>query len=112
MFRDVQLNTFSMRRATKYILNDFTSSYKSRLTKLYLLSLMCVYELHDLIFYIKSYKYPSSYFNINEFIFLVLYQQDQVQVSNFNIILLVLPQILLIIFISVDFLNYETHFQL
>ena len=30
---------------------------------------MCIYELHDLIFYIKSYKYPSSYFNINNFIF-------------------------------------------
>ena len=41
------------RRATKYILNDYTSSYKSRLTKLNLLPLMCIYELQDLTFYIK-----------------------------------------------------------
>ena len=108
--KDILLLERVQRHATKYILNDYTSSYKSRLTKLNLLPLMCVYELHDLIFYIKSYKYPSSYFNINEFIFLFLYQQDQVQVSNFNV--LVLPQILFIIFTSVDFLDYVTHFQL
>ena len=42
--------------------------------------------------------------------FLVLYQQDQDQISNFNI--LVLPQILFTIFTSVDFLDYGTLFQL
>ena len=67
--KDILLLEHVQRRATKYILNDYTSSYKSRLTKLNLLPLMCIYELHDLIFYIKSYKYPSSYFNINDFIF-------------------------------------------
>ena len=64
--KDILLLERVKRRATKYILNDYTSSYKSRLTKFNLLPLMCVYYL---IFYIKSNKYPSSYFNINEFIF-------------------------------------------
>ena len=64
-----------------------------------------------LFFIIKSYKYlASSYFNINNFIFVVLYQLDQVQVSNFNI--LALPQLSLIIFTFVDFQDYGTHFQL
>ena len=67
--KDILLLERVQRRATKYILDDYTSSYKSRLTKLNLLPLMYIYELHDLIFYIKSYKNPSSYFNINHFIF-------------------------------------------
>ena len=43
---DILLLEHVQRRATKYILNDYTSSYKSRLTKLNLLPLMCIYELH------------------------------------------------------------------
>ena len=30
---------------------------------------MYIFELNDLIFFIKSYKSPSDYFNINDFIF-------------------------------------------
>ena len=67
--KDILLLERVQRRATKYILNDYTSSYKSRLTKLNLFPLMYIYELYDLIFYIKSYKYPCSYFNINHYIF-------------------------------------------
>jgi len=36
------------RRATKFILNDYTLSYKSRLQQPNLLQLMYVYELNDL----------------------------------------------------------------
>ena len=46
------LNVF--RDMHKYILCDFTSSYKSRLIKLNLLPLMHIYELNNL-------KYPSNY---------------------------------------------------
>ena len=67
--KDILLLERVQRRATKYILNDYTSSYKSRLTKLNLLPLMYIFELNDLIFFIKSYKSPSDYFNINDFIF-------------------------------------------
>ena len=54
------------RRATKWILNDYQSSYRSRLVTLHLLSLMYVYEMNDIMFFIKSYKQQSSHFNITE----------------------------------------------
>ena len=44
------------RRATKYMLKGYSSSYKSRLIKLDLLPLMYLYELSDILFFIKSYK--------------------------------------------------------
>ena len=53
------------RRATKYILNDFTSCCKTRLLKLNLLPLMYVFELQDMLFAIKSIKLPTNQFNIN-----------------------------------------------
>ena len=56
------------RRATKYILNDYTSSYKTRLIKLKLLSLMYLFELHDILFAIKSIKIPTIRFNITNYI--------------------------------------------
>ena len=56
------------RRATKYILNDYVSSYKSWLTTLHLLPLMYLYELNDIMFLIKSLKSPSSSFNIYNFV--------------------------------------------
>ncbi len=42
------------RRATKFILNDYSSDYKSRLTKLNMLPLMMTLELNDIIFFLKS----------------------------------------------------------
>ena len=39
------------RRATKFILNDFSSDYKSRLISLGLLPLMFLYELFDILFF-------------------------------------------------------------
>ena len=56
------------RQATKWILNDYQSSYRCRLMSLHLLPLMYIYELNDIIFFIKSHKQPSSHFNINEYI--------------------------------------------
>ena len=56
------------RRATKYILNDYTSCYKTRLLKLNLLPLMYMFELQDLLFAIKSIKSPTNQFNINNYI--------------------------------------------
>ena len=52
------------RRATKYILNDFVSSYKSRHITLHLLPLMYLYELNDIMFLIMSLKSPSHSFKI------------------------------------------------
>ena len=49
------------RRATKWILNDYKSSYRSCLVNLHLLPLMYVYEMNDIMFFIKSYKQQSSH---------------------------------------------------
>ena len=56
------------RRATKYILNDYSSTYRTRLLHLNLLPLMYVFEISDIMFLIKSLKFPSNCFNINHFI--------------------------------------------
>ena len=56
------------RRASKFILNDYSTDYKSRLIKLNLLPLMYIYELMDILFFIKSLKASSDSFDITEFI--------------------------------------------
>jgi len=56
------------RRATKFILNDYTSSYFDRLKKFNLLPLMYIFEFNKIIFTIKSLKYPSPSFNITNYI--------------------------------------------
>ena len=56
------------RHATKYILNDYTSCYKTRLIKLRLLPLMYLFELQDMLFAIKSIKMQSSQFAITNYI--------------------------------------------
>jgi len=55
-------------RATKFILNDYDSSYKTRLEKLHLLPLMYLYELNDLMFLVKSLKTPTDFFNIYHYV--------------------------------------------
>ena len=66
--KDILILERIQRRATKYILNDYKSSYKSRLLCLNLLPLMYIYEYNDLIFFIKSYKSASPHFNIKNYI--------------------------------------------
>ena len=56
------------RRATKFIMNDYTSDYKSRLLHINLLPLMYVFEITDIIFLVKSFKFPSASFNINNYV--------------------------------------------
>ena len=48
------------RHATKYILNDYTLDYRSRLIKLDLLPLSVVLELNDICFFVKSVKLSSN----------------------------------------------------
>ena len=50
LVQDIKLLERVQRRATKYILIDYTSSYKTRLLKLSMLPLMFTYELNDLLF--------------------------------------------------------------
>ena len=66
--KDIQLLERVQRRATKYILNDFTSDYKDRLISLELLPLMMFYELLDIMFFVKSLKTPNDCFDIYNYL--------------------------------------------
>ena len=68
LLSDIELLERVQRRATKYILNDYTSNYKERLLRLKLLPLMYIYDLADIMFFIKSVKFPSEKFNISNFV--------------------------------------------
>ena len=65
LVKDISNLEHLQRRATKYILNDYISDYKTRLLKLELLPLMYTFELSDIMFFIKSIKNPTSSFNIS-----------------------------------------------
>ena len=68
LIQDILLLEKVQCRATKIILNDYTSDYKSRLIKLQLLPLMYVYELSDILFFIKSIKSPNNSFDILNYV--------------------------------------------
>ena len=61
---DIKLLENVQRRATKFILHDFTSNYKQRLMQLSLLPLMMEFELQDIMFFITQIKSPSSHFQL------------------------------------------------
>ena len=54
--------------ATKLLLNDYTSNYKTCLVQLKILPLMYLLELQDVLFAIKSIKVPTKQFNIYDYI--------------------------------------------
>ena len=66
--KDILLLEQVQRRSTKFILNDYHSSYFDRLVKLQMLPLMYTLELFDIVFFLKSLKSPSTYFNIHDYI--------------------------------------------
>jgi len=57
LIEDIALLEKVQRRTTKYISNDFTSDYKSRLLALNLLPLMQYYDLLDILFLIKCLNF-------------------------------------------------------
>ena len=64
-FKDIQSLESIQRRATKYILSDYSSDYKSRLV---CLQLMMQFELNDIMFLVTSIQNPSTSFNILQYI--------------------------------------------
>lgn len=56
------------RRATKFVLNDYKSDYRTRLLSLHLLPLMHQLEINDIVFAVKSFKCPAEHFNIFDFV--------------------------------------------
>ena len=68
VIKDIKKLEQLQRRATKYILNDYLSDYKTRLTHLSLLPLMYIFEISDILFFIKNLKNPPNNFNIGTYI--------------------------------------------
>ena len=66
--RDIIVLEKLQRRATKFILNDYTSDYKTRLSSLELLPLSMTLELYDIIFFLKSVRSPSPSFDTLDYI--------------------------------------------
>ncbi len=77
--KDIELLERVQRRATKYILNDFRSDYKSRLISLDLLPLMYTYELQDIMFIVSHLKAPSKDFDLSE---LILFSSQRTRSSQ------------------------------
>ena len=59
MIKDTLTLEKVQRQATKFILNDYESDYKTRLLKLDLLPLMYILDFYDILF-IKDFQQPSS----------------------------------------------------
>ena len=56
------------RRATKYILEDYSSSYKDRLVSLSLLPLMYWLELNDVMYLVNALKNPSDNVSVFQYV--------------------------------------------
>ena len=55
------------RRATKFMLDDYHSDYRLRLSRLSLLPVMFGMELQNISLFVKCLKNPSSHFNIYDY---------------------------------------------
>ena len=68
LIKDITFLDRIPRQATKFILNDFSADYKTRLISLSLLPLMFLYELFDVLFFVKCLKFPDPSFVVKKFI--------------------------------------------
>ena len=68
LLRDIANLEKVQRRATKFILGDYTSDYKTRLSALDLLPISYWLELLDLLFVVKCLRDPSDNFCITDYI--------------------------------------------
>ena len=69
MIKDTLTLEKVQRQATKFIINDYESDYKTRLLKLDLLPLMYILDFMTFYFLSKlSNSHQSSHFNINHYI--------------------------------------------
>jgi len=68
LLKDIKLLENVQRRATKFILSDYHSDYKSRLIQIGILPLMYIYEIADILFFIKSIKHPSDKFDVLNYV--------------------------------------------
>lgn len=66
LLKDIKSLERIQRRATKYILNEFTLNYRERLIALKLLPLMRIFELNDIMFFIANFKEKTAAFSISD----------------------------------------------
>ena len=69
LVKDIEMLERVQRHATKYILNDFKSDYKSCLLALNMLPLMYVFELQDILFAVSNFKSVNKDFDLLSFQF-------------------------------------------
>ena len=69
------------RKATKFILNDYSSDYKSRLDSINILPLSLWFELQDIMFLIKCLQDPLDTININRY---VKFATSNTRANTFN----------------------------
>ena len=84
LHRDINTIEHIQYRATKYILNDYTSDYRSRLIILNLLPLSMLLELSNVCFFVRSLKLcesPDQSFNILNH---VSFSQNNTRSGAFN----------------------------
>uniref|UniRef100_A0A1X7VHC2 Reverse transcriptase domain-containing protein n=1 Tax=Amphimedon queenslandica TaxID=400682 RepID=A0A1X7VHC2_AMPQE len=67
LIKDITAPERYQRRATKYLLNDYSSDYKTRLQKLNILPLMYRLEMANIMFFISPVKSLTQNFNIMDF---------------------------------------------
>jgi len=65
LLKDIELIVKVQRRATKFILSDYSSDYRPRLIQLSMLPLMYIYEIADILFFIRN---PTDKFNILNYV--------------------------------------------
>lgn len=68
LIKDIKCLERVQRRATKFVLQDYSSDYKTRLLSLKLLPLMYWFELQDILFLIRCFKDPSDNFFILNYV--------------------------------------------
>ena len=68
LIKDIKRLEQVQRRCTKFILQDYSPTYKSRLRALNLLPLMLWYELQDIMFLVKCLKEPMDNVNIFDYV--------------------------------------------
>ena len=109
--KDIQSIEQVQRKATKYILNDYTSDYTTRLLSLNLLPLMYRFELQDIMFLVKHLKYPSDNLDIPKLYHLSIQLLKWVVLKT-NSKSILRGLLLQVTFISIEWFVSGTLFQL
>ena len=98
LLRDISNLERVQRRATKFILGDYTSDYKSRLLALDLLPISYWLELLDLLFILKCLQSPSDNFDITTHISFI---SSQTRAGSHKRLVVRFARTLVVIFTSI-----------